>query len=273
MTTGKKVALGVVVVLVLAEQAWLLAPLVKRQLFPPHTERAAAGREVAERLGCFSCHGAEGTGGPRNPGSDNRVVPALAGGEMMMWADDPEDLREWILYGKRLDDAAHDFERSGYSAGQGSGRAIVMPAYEPHLAGGELELLLDYLRAISGLQFPADKSTEKGLTLAYELGCFRCHGPMGTGGVANPGSLKGYVPGFVGEDYAELVSDRSELVQWLRNGISDRFRDNPAARAVLGRQAIKMPAYEQFLDDAEIESLVALVEWLSAGEWKQAPVP
>jgi hypothetical protein len=148
-----------------------------------------------------------------------------------------------------------------------------MPAYERHLGSGDLDALVAYLRAISGLQFPEVAGTKRGLELAHQLGCFRCHGPMGTGGLANPGSLKGYVPGFFGADFAELVRDRAEARQWIGAGISDRFRDNLAARSILERQAIKMPAYGEFLSAEDVDSLADLVEWLGRGEWREMPVP
>ena len=135
------------------------------------------------------------------------------------------------------------------------------------------DLLIEYLRAISGLQFPETKVESRGLERIYELGCFRCHGPMGTGGVANPGSLKGYVPGFFGEDYAETVSGPEELREWIRDGASARFRDNPLAAAVLERQALKMPAYGEHLDDDDLEAIAAAVEWLARGGWRSIDIP
>ncbi len=269
--TVKRALIVLLIAVVVAEQAWLLAPLVKSWIFPPREDAAAAGRRVAESLGCFSCHGPGGSGGIKNPGGRDGVIPALSGGEMMMWASSESELRELILYGRKLADEPE--ERSGYAAGQGTGRAIVMPAFEPHIGAGELELLIAYLGANSGLQFPSEKPAAAGLELVHELGCFRCHGPMGTGGVANPGSLKGYVPGFWGQDYAELVADRAELRQWIANGISDRFRDNPLAGMVIERQAVKMPAYGEFLSEKEIDTLIASIEWLAAAHWRDMPVP
>ncbi|HIF63116.1 MAG TPA: hypothetical protein EYG16_11365 [Deltaproteobacteria bacterium] len=284
LTTTKKIFFYVVVLALLAEQVWVFGPAVKSMLFPPHEDVAQAGAGVALRMGCPACHGAAGGGGFDNPGSENGVVPALSGGEMMMWADEPEHLREWILYGRRLDDESLN-DRSGFTAGQGSARAVVMPAYEPFLASGELEQLVAWLGAISGLQFPdapasaPDEEKQRtarvadGLELAHRLGCFSCHGPMGTGGVQNPGSLKGYVPGFFGEDYAELVADNEELREWISDAAVSRLLDNPLARRVLESQALKMPSYGDFLEDEEIDSLVELVAWLASDGWREMPVP
>jgi cytochrome c553 len=267
----RRIILSLVVALLVVEHAWLLAPTIKAWIFPPLTHAAADGRAVAIRLGCPACHGADAGGGFRNPGSDGDV-PALAGGEMMMWADSEQELREWILHGHPLSQE-RDYEPSGYDAGQGSGRAVVMPEFENHLRPGELGLLLEWLRAVSGLQFPAEPEIQRGLDLAHELGCFDCHGPMGTGGVSNPGSLKGYVPGLFGADYDELVRSPAELLQWIRSGISDRFSDNPVARTVIARQALKMPAYGNHLDATQLEDLAALVEWLASRDWERMPIP
>ena len=261
----------VLLAIVVAQQAWLLAPRVKDWALPPERDAAAAGREVAERLACFSCHGAEGSGGIPNPGGGDGVVPALAGGEMMMWVESEEELREWILYGHPL--GADVEERGGYAAGQGTGRLIVMPAFESSLRAGDLDDLVAYLKSISGLQFPDERLVAEGLELAHELGCFRCHGPMGTGGVANPGSLKGYVPGFFGADYDELVESEEELRAWIENGITERFRGSVVARTVIDGQAVKMPAYGDTLDSGDVDALVAVVGWLRDGAWREIPVP
>jgi len=266
------VVVVVVAALLVAEQAWLLTPLVKRWAFPPQRDLAVEGRAVAQRLGCFSCHGPDGIAGISNPGSYDGVVPALSGGEMMMWADSEKELREWVLYGQRLDEQT-DFERRGLTAGQGSDRALVMPAFSDHIGEDELEALVAYLKANSGLQFPENPLVGDGLELAHKLGCFSCHGPMGIGGRPNPASLKGYVPGFSGADYAELVTSSTEAREWISQGVAKRLSDNVYARRVIAGQAIKMPAYGEFLSPEQIDSLVALVEWLAEGHWREVEVP
>src|SRR5437867_846540 len=39
---------------------------------------------------------------------------------------------------------------------------------------------------------------QRGYGMALRSGCFTCHGPNGAGGVKNPGSEDGEVPGFSG---------------------------------------------------------------------------
>lgn len=96
---------------------------------------------------------------------------------------------------------------------------------------------------------------------------------MGTGGTSNPGSLKGYVPGFFGDDYAELVHGPEEAAEWIRDGVTTRFRNNPIAAAVLTHQALKMPAYGKELTDDQVASLVLAVDWLAKGDWRTMKVP
>src|SRR5262245_20194418 len=257
----------------------MLVPAAKQAAFPVREDRAVNGRRVAERMGCFGCHGADGVRGIANPGGKDGVVPALAGGEMMMWAHDETELRAWILDGKVDDadgakaDAATGDDRATLAAGRGSGRALAMPAYRSVLSAAEVDDLVAFLKSISGLQFPDDARAAKGLERMHELGCFSCHGPMGVGGRSNPRSLKGYVPGFGGQDYRELVRDGDELREWNRHGVTGRFERNPLARAVLGRQALKMPAYGEHLDEAGVETVASAVEWLASGKWREQPVP
>ena len=95
-------------------------------------------------------------------------------------------------------------------------------------------------------------------------GCFGCHGPEGRGLVSNPGSFKGFIPPWDGEDYTELVRNSAEFAQWVRRGVSDRFQANPAARTILATQAIRMPAYGDRVSDEELRDLEAYVAWVRA---------
>src|SRR5438874_13447721 len=67
------------ITLALLESAWLVYPIVRRHVLAIEDTPAARGRRVAAALGCFGCHGPEGNGGVRNPGSVVGTVPAFTG--------------------------------------------------------------------------------------------------------------------------------------------------------------------------------------------------
>ena len=96
------------------------------------------------------------------------------------------------------------------------------------------------------------------------FGCFGCHGLEGRGLVANPSSLKSYIPAWDSDDYLELVENDDEFRQWVRSGISDRFRANPAARHFVEGQQIPMPAFGDRIGDADLDHLLAYVRWVRA---------
>jgi len=127
--------------------------------------------------------------------------------------------------------------------------------------------LVAYLRAASGQLLPDEEKAARGADLAIEYDCFGCHGPLGTGGAPNPGSFKGYIPGFWGDDYDELVRSDEELHQWIADGAIPRISEHPIGGYFFRRQAVKMPAYGKFLAPADVDALESYVEWIRAGTW------
>jgi mono/diheme cytochrome c family protein len=227
---------------------------------------AERGYDIARRHGCFSCHGPNGSGGVSNPGSKDDEVPGFSGGTPMMWAKSEQELRQYILDGapqRKRDDPRHQQRLRE--------QALVMPAYRDYLSDGEVDDLLFYLRAVSGLVVPPEEAAA-GQDQAYRLGCFNCHGPMGGGGVANPGSLKGYIPGWWGKDFRDLVRDDAELRQWILDGHIDRLETHPIASYFTKAQRIKMPAYRAFLTDEQVEELMRYVRWINEGDWQDKPL-
>ena len=208
------------------------------------------GRVLAERMGCFGCHGAGGGRPIPNPGAKGGEVPAWTGGTWMMWNRDERDVRAWILKGRP----------EGRQVDEGA--LIKMPAYESRLAPKEVDDLVAFVLAASHFGPIPDEGASAGHEVAYRMGCFGCHGPEGRGLVMNPGSFTGYIPPWDGLDYPDLVRDDAELRQWVRNGASDRLIGNPVARHFLQTQAISMPAYHDRVSDDDLRALAAYIAWV-----------
>ena len=208
------------------------------------------GRVLAERMGCFGCHGPGGGQPIPNPGAKGGEVPGWTGGTWMMWNRDERDVRAWIATGRPQ------------SREPDAGALIKMPAYGSRLSDRELDDLVAYVLAASHFGAIADEAAAAGHEVAYRLGCFGCHGAEGRGLVMNPGSFKGYIPPWDGADFPELVRDDAELNQWVRNGVSDRFLANPVASRILRTQAVTMPAYGDLVSDADLRALSAYVAWV-----------
>ena len=244
----------------LALLLWLALPLARRVVLRPEASQPLRGREVALRLGCFACHGAEGRGGVGNPGSRRETIPAFTGSTLMMYVHDDAEIRQYVRDG-RPDKLADDPEyRASIEA-----QAIRMPAYRDLATPAEIDELVAYIRQISGMIVPPAEPAASGVDVAQRMGCFGCHGPLGMGGRDNPRSLKGYIPGFLGEDFRDLVRDDAELREWIRRGKLERIERHWIGGWFARRQQIQMPAYEGRLTDADTEALVALIHWIQGG--------
>lgn len=263
----RRVGIAVLLLVVAAESAYLAYPMARDVIAPPTDSDAQRGRELAGRLGCFSCHGPGGHGGVPNPGSKGGEVPSFHEGTIMMFAHDDQDLREYILDGAPAKKRA----RPEYEA-EMRAQLFRMPAFRDFVSPDDVDALVAYLRTASGLLAPADEPAARGADLAVANGCFNCHGDLGSGGLPNPGSLKGYIPGFGGPDFDELVRSDEELRGWIADGGIPRLRDDKLASYFLERQRVQMPAYKDHLDAAEVEALVAYVRWIAAGTWRTMPL-
>ena len=246
--------LGGIVVLELAVAVIWLA---QRQVRAPNIGSVERGHRIAVKNGCFACHGSGGNGGIFNPGADIDEVPAWSGRTLMMYAKTEIEIREWILDGapKRLLESKEYLEEKEKAT-------IHMPAYKNRLTDIELNDLIAYVKAVSWFSDPPSELIVRGRDIAFEKGCFGCHGPSGQGRISNPGSFKGYVPGWDGADFQELVENDSELDEWILDGVSKRFKTNPGAQFFLKKQVIKMPAYRDRLTVDELAALKAYIHWI-----------
>jgi len=222
----------------------------------PHLPPAERGRRLAEAQGCFTCHGPAGRQGAANPGRRDKSVPTFAG-DLMMYAHDADDVREWILDGSTARKRESRTWREQRDAG-----ALRMPAFRGVLSPAQVSDLVAYVMLVSESPEPTDSLALAGRDRAASLGCVGCHGPGGRLAPRNPGSLKGYIPSWDGADFPELVRDEAEFREWVEKGISARFRTNPAARFFLVRARLHMPAYERHLEPGDLEALWAWVRWV-----------
>jgi mono/diheme cytochrome c family protein len=104
----------------------------------------------------------------------------------------------------------------------------------------------------------------QGEVLAREYHCFQCHGQLGQGGFQNEKSLKGYVPGYFGNDFKLLTrnGDPESVRAWIVNGTDEAMLEKPISGAIaefyFARQAVGMPRFDSLPAD-EIEILVNYV--------------
>ena len=218
---------------------------------------SARGARVAAKLGCFACHGAGGQGGVANPGDGSGIVEGWNPRAMAELVKTPAELDEWVLDGgpKRLKALPPDPNEHPL---------LTMPAYRGKIGGKDYRNLLAFVRAVGSLDAPPPAEVEAlaGYQLAHDKGCFGCHGPSGRGLLGNPRSLAGYIPGWEGPVFADLVKNDDELQDWIHSGGTERMQKNKFAAHFLERQVIAMPAYEGVLTDEEINKIAAYIHWL-----------
>ncbi len=219
------------------------------------------GVRLAQKLSCFSCHGAMGQAGVPDPGVPDGQVPSWGGGTWMMYVENDREIREFIR-----DGVSNRFkEKRAKGAGPPLGD-IRMPAFAEELGGTDLGDLVATFKGLSLMSRPGeDSSAGRGFELARQWKCFSCHSVEAAGGRPNTDSLTGYLPGWWGADFRDLVRSREEFDQWVTTGGVDRLRRNAIARFFTAHQHIKMPAYKQFTK-AQLDDLHAFALWLAQTE-------
>jgi len=249
-------------------------------LMRPRLTAAERGRRLAEEVGCFACHGPEGIRGTPNPGhhhdhgeagddahaDDHEAdrVPTWEG-DLMMFADTPGEVREWIR-----DGITEARRKSETRRAEREESALEMPAFGDRLSERQIDDLVAFVLAMSA-PVPDDPRAAHGLERADDLGCTGCHGPGGRLSRPNRGAFKGYIPAWDGPDFPELVRDSSEFREWVERGVSRRFEGNPFASFFLRRAAVRMPAFEEHLAPGDVDALWAYVTWLRRERATPAP--
>lgn len=219
--------------------------------------RVQRGWEVASTKGCFSCHGPGGMKGMANPGHAEEEVPPWTGGLITMYAQNEQELREWIL-----DGMPRRIRQDPEQMKQRANAVVEMPPWRGLLSQRELDDLVAYVKAVSDFETPQDDKADEGRRIAERMGCFSCHGPQGRGATPNARAFKGYIPSWDGPDFPELARDDAEIREWILDGVTRRFQQSRLARFFLERQPIKMPAYRGHLTDAEVDRIVDYIHWL-----------
>jgi mono/diheme cytochrome c family protein len=98
------------------------------------------GYMVAERLGCFRCHGPSGRGAGSNPGSLKGYIPPWDGRDFTELVADEGELKEWILAGRPQRLQANRLARFFLDR-----QAIRMPAFRGQITEEELRALQAYI--------------------------------------------------------------------------------------------------------------------------------
>lgn len=260
-----RIALALVALLL---AAILAAPWIAKTYWTVRSSNPVRrGVHRARELGCFSCHGQLGGAGIKDPGAGNLEVPAWSGGLYMMYVNNDDDIRRFILNGStpkvEPQESAHTDEPGVPARDQARpAAAISMPAFRDVLQGRDLEDLTAAFRVLSGMSHPpADTPEDRGHQVSRTWGCVSCHGPGGSGGLPNPGSFTGFIPGWYGADFEDMVRGREEFNTWIREGGIPRLTGNPLASYFMRRQRIQMPPYRN-LTQQELDDLWTYVRWL-----------
>jgi mono/diheme cytochrome c family protein len=242
----------------------------------PEFSEIARGRTLAVANGCFACHGTSDADSRVNR---RQVSPGIWKSKSIptFWdngIDRRDVLVDWITHGVPKDEA--DAHRK---------LLIQMPAYEKFMTAPDIEAVAAWIlsegirlsqsateNAASELpasedairQLDRDHLLAVGDRLSRRHGCYQCHGEFGQGGIENPASFKGYIPGFFGADFMKLTNhaDPAEILHWIDSGRGKEIESGALgslAKKYLDHQAIGMPAYRDQLTTLE---KTALVEYL-----------
>ncbi|HSR49250.1 MAG TPA: c-type cytochrome [Acidobacteriota bacterium] len=257
---GKKGRLLGLLLLLAVIGAGLLLIIFRAEIFP-ESSPAQRGARLMETAGCWSCHSAES--GAFNPDRGKHPAEYSTVHSLFRERLSLAEMRQWIAQG--LSEARANSQ--AYMASR-EREALKMPAYKNHLSVAEIDEIIAYL-ALEQYRHDVKQSLRqgdahdlpRGELLAHRMACYSCHGVLGQGGTGNLDSLKSYIPGFFGSDFDALTAgERSQVLEWIRDGASQAFLDQSFLGFHPGRyfrdsQAIGMPAYKDYLSEQDLEEL------------------
>ncbi len=215
-----------------------------------------SGARLAAEEGCFSCHAPLGRDQHANPGNQWKSVPSFFRGNLMMYVKSPDQVENFITYGRPKAPSKSGAEP--YHAKQ----LFHMPAFKGRLSRKQIHELALFVIAADGYLVPDSGPVADGFTASRKFGCESCHGVGGSGGLPNPRSFTGSVPGWTGPAFSHLVQNRKEFDQWVLDGRSKRFSENRAASFFLDRATLHMPAFKEVLSKNDVDDLWGYVNWL-----------
>jgi len=220
------------------------------QVRKPSSTPFLRGQHLAQKQGCFACHGPGGVSGSQNPGAESDI-PSWDGGSAMMYLEKEDHIREYIELGHRKDKDPKQI------AG-----LVRMPAYHGSFSQHEMDDLVAYVKGVSAFYPGMPDSARIGMETAKKSGCLGCHGESGRGGIHNPGSFKGIIPGWDDPQLADLTRNDAETEEWIRTGTLKRLGSNRIARHFLHAQRLSMPAYDTLLTVQQIRDISRFINWL-----------
>jgi hypothetical protein len=184
-----------------------------------------AGLALLGERGCMACHAtAEGCLRWRSDGE----TPATL-----------EEARDAILRGRPW--------AAGFPA--------AMPAARAALGRRAADRVVLAVGVSTGLVArPDEPEVEAGREVMLQMGCERCHGRLGAGGVPNAGSLAGQVPGWHGRSFTRAETRPGGIEAVIRDG------STPAATPFSGGPALVMPTFHERLDSTELGLLLGALQ-------------
>ncbi|MEY4374983.1 MAG: hypothetical protein RL760_1150 [Candidatus Eisenbacteria bacterium] len=123
----------------------------------PADSLARAGLERATALGCVGCHGAGGRLARPNPGSFKGVIPSWDGRDFTELVRDQAEFGAWVEKG-----VAPRFAANPVAAWFLARADVRMPAYERHLAPGDVDALWAYVQWLRSPAAAPDSAAVEG---------------------------------------------------------------------------------------------------------------